>query len=290
MLLLVEGEAEGDRLGLINAARSLGHRVHPIPSEGTLEPGAPRVPGLVKGDFQWGLLLGDIPSPERYRAIHDEARAANVTLLNDPEQHLNAVELHRTLPQLGELTARTAVVRSAAEVDAALQRVAPPVFVKTTVLSRKWHGWKACVAETAEEARVLCSKALALESSNRGVVLVRELLPLRKTGSTENGFPVAREYRLFVLDADVVGIGFYWPGGDPFGVPSERDDREMRALAHEVAKRTRVPWLVVDVGQLESGEWKVIETGDPSCAGLSSVEPRGLIGAVAEGLVLRAGC
>jgi hypothetical protein len=87
-----------------------------------------------------------------------------------------------------------------------------------------------------------------------------------------------------------VGAGFTWPGGDPFGVLTEREDREMRALAHEVAARTRVPWLCVDVGQLESGEWKLIETGDPSSCRLGSIEPRHFLGSLAHGLELRAGC
>ncbi|MFO0595453.1 MAG: ATP-grasp domain-containing protein [Myxococcaceae bacterium] len=295
MLLLVEGpldtdRADHDRVGLANKARALGHRVLEIPPEATLTPESRRLPGLERGDFAWGVLCGDVPSPERYRRIHDEAREANVTLLNDPQQHLDAVELHRTLPQLDGVTAKTVAIRSPAELDAALATVPLPVFIKSTIHSRKWFGLDACVARDAAQARKIVDTLFAQKSSTREVVLIRELLPLRTTGSTYEGFPISREYRLFVLDADVVGLGFYWPFGDPFGAPTEREDREMRALAHEVARRTRVPWLVVDVGQLESGEWKVIETGDPACSGLATVEPRGLIGAVAHGLELRAGC
>jgi ATP-grasp domain, R2K clade family 3 len=295
MFLLVEGpldtdRADNDRLGLVAAARALGHRVHVIPPEATLEADAPRIPGLERGDFEWGVLYGDTPTPERYRRLHDEARALNITLLNDPTQHVEAVELHRTVERLEGLTARTAVVCQVSELAAALERIPPPVFIKSTVHSRKWFGWKACVADDANEATALVTKLLAMHSQSRDHVLVREVLPLRRTGSTYEGFPLSREYRMFVLDADVVALGYYWPFGDPFGALTERDERELRALAHEVARRTRVPWLCVDVGQLETGEWRVIETGDPACSGLATINPHAFLGALAHGLELRAGC
>ncbi len=295
MLLLVEGpldtdRADADRLGLVSAAKALGHRVHLIPPEASLEPEMPRLPGLARGDFEWGVLVCDTPTPGRYRRLHDEALALNITLLNDPGQHLDAMELHRTVARLEDLTARTEVVCHLAELPVALSRLKPPVFIKSTVHSRKSYGWKACVADDAREAEALVTKLLAMHTLSRDHVLVRELLPLRRTGAEYAGFPLSREYRLFVLDADVVAQGYYWPLGDPYGAPSERDDREMRALAHEVARRTRVPWLCVDVGQLETGEWRVIETGDPACSGLSTVNARALLAALAHGLEARAGC
>lgn len=295
MLVLLEGpldtdRADNDRLGLLAAAKALGHPVHVLEPEASLDPGAPRISGLSRGDFQWGVLFGDIPTPERYLRLHDELRALNVTLLNDPRQHLDALELHRTVDRLEGLTARSLVVHSLDEVPAALTRLPPPVFIKSTVHSRKWFGWKACVADDVATATELVRKHLVMHSQARDTVLVRELLPLRRTGQTWEGFPFSREYRLFVLDADVVGLGYYWPFGDPFGALTERDERELRALAHEVARRISVPWLCVDVGQLETGEWRVIETGDPSCSGLSTVNAKALLGAVARSLELRGGC
>lgn len=275
MLLLVDGALDSDRQGLVAAAKALGHGVHTVAADGSLS--------LERGDFQWGYLLGELAPPARYERIHDAARAANVTLLNDLSQHLDATELHRTIGRLEGLTAKTRVLTSAADVDAVLPQLPPPLFVKSTNASRKSQGWKACVAESAAEVKTLAA-------SLNAPILLRELLPLRRTGGTWEGFPVAREYRLFVLDADIVGAGFTWPGGDPFGVLTEREDREMRALAHEVAARTRVPWLCVDVGQLESGEWKLIETGDPASCRLGSIEPRHFLGSLAHGLELRAGC
>ena len=272
---------------MVAAARALGQRVHVIPKGGALTAAEPALQG---GDFAWGVLYGIPFSPERYGRLHDEARAHNITLLNDPTQHRDAEELDRTVAVLEGLTARTEVVKAVSEVEAAFRRRPPPVFIRGAVSSAKELGWKACVAQTLPEAQTLVTKLLALEDYSRGRALLREVLPLRRLNKLHDGFPLSREYRLFVLDADVLAVGPYWVAEDPFGALTQRDEMEIRALAHEVARRTKVPWLAVDVAQLESGEWCVIETGDPACTALASVEPRELLAALANGLAQRAGC
>lgn len=283
MLILMEGE----EVQLAAAARALGHWVHVIPPGGGL---AQAQPPLAEGGFQWGVLLASAPSPERYQRLYDEARSLNVTLLNDATQHRDAEELDRTQAALKGLTAKSEVVTKESEVPAALRGLLLPVFVRGAIRSAKELGWKACVAQTVAEAQTLVTKLLALETYSRGRVVLREVLPLRRIDKLHDGFPLSREYRLFVLDADVLVMGPYWVNEDPFGALSERDERELRTLAHEVARRTKVPWLAVDVGQLESGEWKVIETADPAGCELGSIEPRVLIAALAHSLEQRTGC
>lgn len=295
MRFFIEGpfdtdRADLDRAGLARVARAQGHHVTELLPEQALEPGAPRLPDFESVGFEWGVLVGDPPSPERYAAIVQEAAAKKVVLLNDLEQHLTAQEFHRTVQRLDGLTARTELVTSLDEVDAALARVPPPVFVRGSLGSRKWYGWEACVAPDAAHAKERVAKLLALESLSRGHVLLRELLPLRRLDRVVEGFPQSREYRLFVLDAEIITFGAYWPLGDPFGALIPREHAEMQALAREVAIRTKVPWLCVDVGQLESGEWRVIETGDPASCALGGVSPTNLVAALASGLESRAGC
>ncbi len=292
MLILMEGpvdnrRSEDDRVRLVAAAQALGHRVHVFPAGGFLTAAEP---ALSPGDFQWGVLYGGGFSRERYQRLHDEARSFNITLLNDPAQHRDAEEFDRTVGLLEGLTARTEVVMNVSEVEGALERLPPPVFVRGAVSSAKELGWKACVADNESEAKTLVTKLLALNDYSRGRALLREVLPLRRIDKMHEGFPLSREYRLFVLDADVLALGPYWVSEDPFGALTERDEREIRELAHEVARRTRVPWLAVDVGQLESGDWRVIETADPASSELAAVNARDLIGGLANGLIQRAGC
>lgn len=215
MLVLVEGpltpsSPDEPRLRLVAAAHALGQRVHLIPPGGLL---GEAEPSLTPGDFQWGVLFGSNGDPARYQRLHDDARALNITLLNDPTQHVNA-----------------------------------------------------------EAAGPLAAE-----------------VPLRRL-ERQGGSTLWRAYRLFVLDADVLALGPSHVSEDPFGALTERDERELRALAHEAARRTRVPWLCVDAGQLESGDWRVLKTADPCCSELAAVNPRDLLGALANGLEQRAGC
>ncbi len=295
MRFFIEGpfdtdRADLDRAGLARVAQAQGHHVTELLPEQALEPGAPRLPDFESVGFEWGVLVGDTPTPARYAAIVAEAAAKKVVLLNDLEQHLTALEFHRTVQQLDGLTARTELVSSVDEVDAALTRLPPPVFVKGSLGSRKWYGWDACVAADAASAKARVAKLLALQGLSRGHVLLRELLPLRRLDRVVEGFPQSREYRLFVLDAEIITQGAYWPLGDPFGELLPREQREVQALGREVAIRTRVPWLCVDVAQLETGEWRVIETGDPASCALGGVSPSNLVAALAAGLESRAGC
>ncbi|MEH2086851.1 ATP-grasp domain-containing protein [Nostoc sp.] len=39
------------------------------------------------------------------------------------------------------------------------------------------------------------------------------------------------------------------------------------------SERLGVPYIAIDIGQLESGEWIVIETADAQFAGLSHIPP-----------------
>lgn len=68
------------------------------------------------------VWVGTIPEEAVYRAVDAGLRARNITLVNDPEAHLRVFEFDRAYPKLADLTARTVVIRSPAEVLAARLR------------------------------------------------------------------------------------------------------------------------------------------------------------------------
>jgi hypothetical protein len=298
MTLLVFSEAptdfdatdDADIAGLTVGLRDCGAQVVPIDREYVHEHAAALLDGLPPcPQASWGVLVGHIPSEERYRALYSEARARNVSLLNAPAQHLDALELSRGVDRLGTLTARTEVVARAEEVGGAVARLGLPVFVKGDIFSRKWHGWDACVAETAERAEAIAAALLKVTQLARERVLLRQLLPLLRHGESYEGFPTAREYRLFCLDGKVVGQGYYWPFEDPFGALAVDDQAALAGLAREAFARLSVPWLALDVGQLEDRSWRIIETGDPQCSGLGHIAPRPLARALVDAVARRQG-
>jgi hypothetical protein len=221
------------------------------------------------------IWVGTIPSPERYADVEREVARRGATLVNSQAAHLVALELQRAYPHIAEWTARTAEVRDLKDVPAALARVGLPAFIKGAVFSRKTMGWKACVAQTPEEAETLVSKLLAMPTRARGVALLREVLPLRRAPAQgDMDFPVAREYRVFLLDGEPLEWGFYWFDETPFGPLSAVESAEMLSVARAVAARLPTRLLSVDVAQLEDGSFRCIEVGDPQFSGLSHLSAK----------------
>jgi hypothetical protein len=156
-------------------------------------------------------------------------------------------------------------------VRVAIAKVGLPAFVKGAVQSRKQRGWRACVAETLAELQQLTTQLLSLEGRTRGRVMVRKLVKLRYSRTSGLGFPLGREYRVFLYHQKVLGYGYYWDGDDPLKKLSEDETKQVLSLAKEAARRVNIPYLAVDIGQLENGQWIAIETGDPQFSGVSQI-------------------
>jgi hypothetical protein len=145
--------------------------------------------------------------------------------------------------------------------------------VKGVVKSRKEAGWSACGAQDAGKLRQIVEETLRYVPMARGRGLVCRLAPLRRLEGTLGDFPISREYRVFLYRQRVLAFGFYWDDDEDSARLSTTDEQALLALASEAARRLRVPFLMVDAGQQESGEWTIIEVGDAQFAGLSRVSP-----------------
>lgn len=258
---------------MATTASLLGLHVYTIPLDfercGTAQAALAHVPAQERR--LPAVWVGFIPSADRYAAIYDAALARNIVLLNTPEEHGRAMEFDRFYPLLRGLTPESVVIRSVEECGAAGEQLGYPVFVKGAVQSRKSHGWRACVAADQVELEELTAGLLALDNRSRGRVIVRRLVRLRHTRKDGLDFPLAREFRYFVYRGRVLASGYYWEEheDDPLRHLGRDEEATVRTLVLEAAARLSVPYLTIDVGQQESGEWTVIEVGDAQFAGLS---------------------
>ena len=255
------------------AARLFGCRVYPVPPDfetyGTAEDVLAYVPHFDKAVP--GVWVGYIPSLERYTALYEAARARSIHLLNTPAQYQTAMEFDRFYPLLGQLTPASRVVHSIDDCATIGAELGFPVFVKGAVKSNKEQGWQACVADNEAALATLTQQLLARPARSRGRVIVRKLVMLRHAQQTPDGFPLGREYRVFVYQQRILAFGYYWDEhADPYPL-LPADDDAIRGLAIEAARRVGVSFLAVDIGQLEPGEWSVIEVGDAQFSGLSHV-------------------
>lgn len=220
------------------------------------------------------VWLGYIPDAARYEAIYEEARQKKLQLLNSPAEHRMVQEFDAAYPFLEGMTPRSVMAWSVEEALARAPEIGFPLFVKGGVQSRKSRGWSACVAQDEDELRARASVLLELEARSRGRVVLRELVKLRHTRQ-HGDFPLGREFRVFLLDGNIVARGYYWPHADALAQLSDEEARMVEALATHAAKQIPARFVALDCGQLEGGEWTIIESGDPQFAGLSQISALG---------------
>lgn len=254
-------------------AKLLGCRVYTIPKDFSqcenAENALWHIPKQEKPML--AIWTGYIPSAERYAAIYAELLRKNIHLPNTPEEHLTAQEFDRAYPRLVGVTPDSITLTEPDLWQQAGERLGYPVFVRGTARSRKAAGWKACVATGPEELRLLVEQLFQLPYRARGRVIVRRLVNLRHSRFSGDGFPLGREYRVFLYQEDVLGFGYYWEGDDPLRALAPDEERAVLSLAGEAARRAAVPFVSVDIGQMEDKQWIVIEIGDPQFAGTSQI-------------------
>ncbi|MGB3509966.1 MAG: ATP-grasp domain-containing protein [Microcoleaceae cyanobacterium] len=255
------------------AAKIMGYQVHYIPEDfsicETAENALAHIPKQPQETL--GLWIGYIPTPERYQAIYNTAIRKGIKLLNSPEQHLTVQEFDRAYPKLLDLTPESIIITNQSECQTIIERLEFPVFVKGVVQSKKAKGWKACIAENLAELEILTQELLTQENGARGRVVVRKLVKFKYSRYAENGFPLGREYRVFIYREQILGWGYYWEGEDRLKKLSPNEEKQVLELAIAAAKNLNVPYISVDIGQLENDEWIVIETGDPQFSGVSQI-------------------
>ena len=252
-------------------ARLEGHRVFEVPSDFSTCDGVENAFAYlpVPDEPTWCVLNGFIPSNERYQEIFEHLSAKNLRLINDPSEFQRALEFHKSYPLIEKLTARSLILSRRDEMDGAIAELGLPLFIKGSVRSLKHYGADACIAQTAEEAERIVDKLFELPFHARGAVILRTLLPLRHERVATNGFPLGREYRVFLYRNEVLAHGYYWEGDDALEGLSSQEQVGMLDVAKKASRLLDVPYLAIDVGQVESGEWFVIEPGDAQFAGFS---------------------
>jgi hypothetical protein len=258
---------------MTEAAQILGFKVYHIPRDfqrcGTAENALWHIPKYPKETA--GIWVGYIPELERYEAIYQAALSKKIKLLNTRLEHQTALEFDLFYPHLQGLTPDSVVITSTRECIKAGELLGFPVFIKGAVQSRKQQGWESCVANNPEELINLTESLLKLKYGSRGKVIVRKLVKLRHQRLAPNGFPMGREFRCFIYNHQILKYGYYWDTKDDLSKLSQQEEREVLNLALLASKRLGVPYVAIDIGQLETGEWIVIETADAQFAGICQI-------------------
>ncbi len=225
------------------------------------------------------IMIGCIPKPEYYQGMYQTLLAKDVTLINTPEESLRSQRLDEAYPHLVK-TPLTGWATTLPEAEKVAAAIGYPVFIKGRTRSKKTKGWKHCVAVSPSELAELVK--VILEAGD--MAIIRRCVSLRHERKTDEGFPLGREFRIMLYHDQIMAMGYYWDGPDPLADLTEDEKATVLGLAQEVARRIKVPFLVVDIGQQTDGEWIVVESGDAQFAGLSQINPLALWGALSEAL------
>jgi ATP-grasp domain, R2K clade family 3 len=220
---------------------------------------------------QVGIWSGFIPSQSKYEEVYQAAVAKNVFLVNNPIEHQTALEFDRYYPLLGDLTPQSITITSPSECVDAGAKLGFPVFVRGDIKSNKTLGWDACVAKDNDDLVYIVEQILSIPHRARGKAIIRQLVQLRYRSMMPGNFPRNREYRLFVYKCQVLAFGYYWDEFEDEFELTESDRSQLHQLAISAATKVNVPYIIIDIGQLQSGEWIVIEIGDAQFAGMSHV-------------------
>jgi hypothetical protein len=258
---------------LTETAQMLGCRIVPLPDDLNVYGHVDRIFDYVPeyAPAIAGVWIGYIPSPERYAQVYEAAFRKGIRLVNAPLEYRRAMEFDRFYPLIHDLTPRSRIVSDIPDLPDAARDIGYPVFVKGGIKSNKDQGWDACVAQDEAQLRSIAEDLFNRPGRSRGHVIVRELVKLRKIRTSYDQFPLGREYRVFLYDHQPIAHGFYWEEQSDESALSSLEQTQMLDLAIETSRRLEVPFLSVDVGQLETGEWIIIEVGDAQFSGLSQV-------------------
>jgi hypothetical protein len=263
-----------DIVQLTKIAEVMGCRVYFIPKDFSVCENAENALWHIAEQSQTTkcFWVGFIPSLERYEAIYKEALKKNILLLNSPLEHQKAQEFDLSYPLLEDLTPESYIVKKLSECSQAIDKLGFPLFVRGSAKSKKSLGWKSCVANTKAELEEIVTNYFSTEYFTRDRVILRKFVSLRYHRTSEKGFPLGREFRVFIYHEKILGYGYYWDGEDPLMALTSEEEKNILLLAKEAAKRLKIPFIAVDVGQLIDGIWTIIEVNDGQFAGTGQMD------------------
>jgi ATP-grasp domain, R2K clade family 3 len=242
--------------------------------------------------LQTAIYRGWMLRPQVYGELYTALTARNWRLINSPAQYRHTHFLPESFAAIADDSPHTVWLPMVTATDAdwtAVQAAlagfgAVPLIVKDYVKSRK-HEWaEACfipdAADLAQASRVIQIFLDRQGSEFQGGLVLRAFEPFAPLSQhSRSGMPLTREYRLFVLDQQIISAAPYWEEGeypvDP--LPTE----PFAKLAGRVQSRL----FTMDVAQRTDGVWRVMELGDGQVAGLPErADKAGLYAALARAL------
>ncbi|MDQ2715765.1 MAG: ATP-grasp domain-containing protein [Chloroflexota bacterium] len=222
------------------------------------------------------VYRGWMLKPDAYERLYTALAGKGLLLINTPAAYMHCHYLPESYHLLAGVTPRSAWLKtgpvvSMDEVMTALQQFGDrPVIVKDFVKSQKHEWYEACYIPSATDRQAVervVTRFLELQGAdlNEGLVF-REFLEFEPlTTHSKSGMPLIREFRLFVLDGQIILATPYWEEGD-YG----NDAHTVLPLDDfaQIAQKIQSRFFTLDVARKRDGTWNIVEPGDGQVAGL----------------------
>lgn len=224
------------------------------------------------------IYRGWMLPPSKYQLLYNALSNRGIKLINDPQSYEHCHYLPRWLELFQGHTPESAWIDHSELPDLEEERLklvmktlqvfhSQPVIVKDFVKSAKHHWREACFipdSSEGEQVRKVISRFLELRGSDlEGGLVFRKFVAFKSlTTHSKSGMPLTKEFRLFVLDGEIVHWFNYWEEGN-----YENCQPPIEQFA-ALAKKPQSRFFTMDIAQTETDEWLVVELGDGQVAGL----------------------
>lgn len=214
----------------------------------------------------------------RIGAISDYARLfhslqeSGLNLINNIEQHNIASLLPHWYPLIAPYTPRSKWYDQLPDVTTIMEDFTFPVFIKGERQTNR-HQLSSSKAANKKELQNILDNWKNDPILNWQKLICREFIPLEKIGDAlGDKLQYSKEFRVFTWKNKVIEMGQYWADA-PTALLTSAEQQEITILVEEVAQIVNVPFLVIDVAKVITGEWIVIELNDAQESGYAGVAP-----------------
>lgn len=194
-------------------------------------------------------------------------------LINSYEQHKYVADLNNWYADLKDLTPKTWFSLMDFKTDWNKQD-SDSYVLKGLTNSRKFLWGTHMFASTIKDVDdVYCRLMDDTMISEQGIC-IRQFIPFKNYGKDMQKMPVTKEFRVFILNGQILSKGFYWS--------NHIDDIEEKPSADEIPEeflqdiiqktKGKVNFFTVDVAQDINDKWWVVELNDGQMAGLSCID------------------
>ncbi len=217
-------------------------------------------------------VVGRFGVTENYSDLFFELNSLGIALIHNPSQYLLASELTNWYSLLKDITPKSIWYDEIPTIEQIENDFDYPIFIKGSRQTNK-HKASLSIAKSKSELKNIIFEYKRNPILHWQKFVVREYVNLRIVKSTETEkIPASFEFRTFWWKNNLVGEGIYWKDFAKYNwTKSERI--KALSVAENAALKLNLPFIVIDIAQMENGKWLIIESNDGQESGYAGISP-----------------